>query len=793
MPADAAPSKPSAFFHSGPLLPFVLLAAVILVLTAAGIGYSFIEERDKEVARLQTIAGLKSQQIAAWLAERKGEAGYIPGSRLWQETYRRWREGGDTASRDQLRARLDEFCEQDDFQDVMMAGEDGELLWSARGAQLSPSPPLREAVRQAVTGRAAVLLGPYRDAAGQMQIDFIAPFPALNGRTGMAVVFRAGPAGYLFHALQTWPVPSESGEALLFRRDGNQALFLNELRHSKDSAVKLRIPLERNNLLAARVLRGEISPGGLVEGEDYRGAAAMGVVQAIPGTGWFLVAKLDRAELYDEAMRHAIWIGLAGLLVLFVAAAGFFLLRQRQQLALAAGVQQSQTERLRALSLLSAIADSSEDAIFALDLEGRFILLNRTVERGTGKLAQEILGRNEAAIFPPETAHRQMADNRRVIDSGTTVDFEEVVPLSFGERVVLTSKSPLRDESGKVIGLLGISRDITERKRMEEALRRERDRSQRYLDTVQTLIVALDAEGRITMINSAGCQLLGYTQAELLGRQWFEHCLPQPEGMEKVYSVFRRIMDSDLEHAEFFENPVLCRDGRQRLIAWHNACLTNEAGEIIGTLSSGEDITERKQAEAALRESEARYRSVVDSVKEVIFQTDAQGMWTFLNPAWTEITGFTIDESLGKLFLDYVHPDDRQRNAELFEPLIQRKKDYCRHEIRYLHRDGGFRWIEVYAQLTLDEKGRIAGTSGTLSDITARKTAKEALYQQAEELRQHNAELERFNRATVGRELDMIALKQQVNALSRQLGEEPPYPLAFLEDPSAQPKEGEAQ
>src|SRR5574340_1252707 len=113
MPADSASSRLSAFFHAAPLLPFALLAVVILVLTAGGIGYSFTEQRDKEVARLQAIAGLKSQQIAGWLTERKGEAGYVPGSRLWQETYRRWRDGGDTASRDQLRTRLDEFREQD--------------------------------------------------------------------------------------------------------------------------------------------------------------------------------------------------------------------------------------------------------------------------------------------------------------------------------------------------------------------------------------------------------------------------------------------------------------------------------------------------------------------------------------------------------------------------------------------------------------------------------------------------------------------------------------------------------
>jgi diguanylate cyclase (GGDEF)-like protein/PAS domain S-box-containing protein len=128
-----------------------------------------------------------------------------------------------------------------------------------------------------------------------------------------------------------------------------------------------------------------------------------------------------------------------------------------------------------------------------------------------------------------------------------------------------------------------------------------------------------------------------------------------------------------------------------------------------------------------LRESEQRYRSVVDNIKEVVFQTDAAGDWTFLNRAWTEISGFSVEESLGTLFLNYVHPEDRQRNTDLFTPLIERKKEYCRHEIRYLTKAGGFRWIEVYARLTVDDQDTIIGTSGTLTDVTERRRAEEAL------------------------------------------------------------------
>ena len=129
---------------------------------------------------------------------------------------------------------------------------------------------------------------------------------------------------------------------------------------------------------------------------------------------------------------------------------------------------------------------------------------------------------------------------------------------------------------------------------------------------------------------------------------------------------------------------------------------------------------ERKRSEEALGVSEVKYRSVVENIKEVIFQMNETGGWTFLNPAWKEITGFELKDTIGTTFAEYIHPEDRERHFELFQELIQRKKSFFRDETRYLAKDGTYRWMEVYAQPTL---GSALGTSGTLSDITERKRA----------------------------------------------------------------------
>ncbi|HAF44902.1 MAG TPA: diguanylate cyclase, partial [Gallionellaceae bacterium] len=259
-----------------------------------------------------------------------------------------------------------------------------------------------------------------------------------------------------------------------------------------------------------------------------------------------------------------------------------------------------QAEKLRALQLLDGIAEGSTDAIFAKDTQGRYLLFNQAAARFIGKTEAEVLGRDDTELFSPADARTVMAGDRQVMDSNLTMTYEDSVATKSGRTVFLSTKGPLHDTDGKVIGLFGISRDITGMKVIEDALRRERDRNQRYLDTVQNIMLALDSEGRVSMINQYGCTLLGYRESELLGQNWFTTCLPQPEGIETVFPVFRQVMSGDMALVETYENDVLCRDGSKRAVAWHNVFLKNEAGNIIGTLSSGEDITEHKRAEAQI-------------------------------------------------------------------------------------------------------------------------------------------------------------------------------------------------
>lgn len=193
-------------------------------------------------------------------------------------------------------------------------------------------------------------------------------------------------------------------------------------------------------------------------------------------------------------------------------------------------------------------------------------------------------------------------------------------------------------------------------RRIEDALQRERDSAQKYLQIVDTMVVALDATGKVTLANPKACTVLGCKEGELVGKDWFATCLPARIQSE-VRSVFDRLMAGEVEPVEYFENPILTQSGEERLILWHNSILTDEAGHIVGTLSSGEDITERKRAERALEQRAAQLALLNDIGGEIATLADLNSVLERAARLVQERFGyhhaalFTLDRERGELVM----------------------------------------------------------------------------------------------------------------------------------------------
>jgi len=171
--------------------------------------------------------------------------------------------------------------------------------------------------------------------------------------------------------------------------------------------------------------------------------------------------------------------------------------------------------------------------------------------------------------------------------------------------------------------------------------------SQKYLDVVRVIIVAIDADQKVSLINKKGCELLGCQESEIVGKNWFKTFIPKGT-RSQVKDAFAKLMAGEVEVVENFESPVLTKDGQEKVIAWHNTVLNDQDGRIIGSLSSGEDITGRKRDEEALRRSEAELRAILDTMVDGIVTLDERGIIQSFNSAATRIFGYSAVETVGQ-------------------------------------------------------------------------------------------------------------------------------------------------
>ncbi len=251
------------------------------------------------------------------------------------------------------------------------------------------------------------------------------------------------------------------------------------------------------------------------------------------------------------------------------------------------------------------VLENVDSAVLRLDPNGRVTFFSKGAERIFGYTAGEILGQDEIDVIIPR--HDRFGNDLSamywdmIAAPETYTDHENENIRKDGTRLWMRWKNKrIYDSEGTLLYIQAIGDDITERKRMEESLRRERDRAQTYLAIARVMFLAIDKDEQISLINQKGCEILGCDQEEIIGKNWFDTFLPDKE-REHIRAVFQKLINGDIEAVEYFENSIVTKSGEERIIAWHNTTLEDEKGNVITSLSSGEDITERVRTERELR------------------------------------------------------------------------------------------------------------------------------------------------------------------------------------------------
>ena len=268
-----------------------------------------------------------------------------------------------------------------------------------------------------------------------------------------------------------------------------------------------------------------------------------------------------------------------------------FLNRERAESALCDTEQKYRMLMQRANDGI-VIADASSGAILEV---------NQKIEDLTGQPADRLIGKNVTELHPYKDSDRCRKLLQETLGAGNAVAGDLCIVHRDGRNIPVEISVSVVTVGGKKI-IQGIFRDVSRRVAAEEAHRKEKERAEKYLEVAGVIIRVLDREGRVALINRKGSDILGYPEQDIIGMTWVDHFVPERLRSE-VWAVFHKLIEGKLDLAGYYENPIITKSGEERVIAWHNTVLRDEAGSVTATLSSGEDITARKKAE-----DKARYR-----------------------------------------------------------------------------------------------------------------------------------------------------------------------------------------
>ncbi len=375
--------------------------------------------------------------------------------------------------------------------------------------------------------------------------------------------------------------------------------------------------------------------------------------------------------------------------------------------------------------LMKTLMDTIPDAIYFKDAQSRFLRVNRACAEHSGfNDPADVVGKTDFDLFGPEHAEGAFRTEQEIMRTGQPVQDQEERE-TWPDRPaawVSTTKMPLRDPSGAVIGTFGLSRDITKRKQAEEALRQSEQRFRTVFDRMQLIGLELDPSGRITYCNDFFLELTGRRREEAVGADYLADFLPPGSA---VRAVFARAMASG-EMPTHFRNAILTRGGRQREIEWNNTLLREGDGRIVGVVSIGQDITEREVAEQELRRSEAEFRGLVEHAPVGIYRATRDGRFLTVNPALVRMLGYGWAEEV--LRLDIAR--DVYADPALRERLI--RESLPRAEVGWKRRDGTTVTVELTMHRIPTPDGREV-YEGIVEDVTEQRSL-ENQFRQAQRL-----------------------------------------------------------
>lgn len=650
---------------------------------------------------------------------------------------------------------------------------DGMVLLSSDPAEVGRNragePIFQDGLKSPTVGR------PRRGDDGFV-VELSAPTRWIDGTRGvLGVVVLKVDATPLADALNDTTGLGKTGEVVLGvqdKPDRVEFLFPPRYSPSVSGAAASELPAMVSAIAGRAVVE---------HAEDYRGVKVLAVAWPVGYAGWALMAKIDEREAYapidragHAAVAMALVIAVCGLAGAYSLARGFTRpirrlagaaesvargrldvsvpVRSSDELGALTSVFNNMTAALRARTVerekaeaelmaerarLRTLIDVLPLSLYVKDERSRFIVANVECARAVGASSpEELLGKTDADFFPPELAKAFWRDEQRVLAGESILNLEEDSVYPDGKaRTELTTKVPVRDGSGKIVGIVGVSRDITERRQSEEALRASEALLRSITDHTEDIIFVKDLASRTIFKNPAGLRANALPADRVIGHTDTEFCT-NPEQAAKFIADDRLVMES--RSTRTVEEELTAADGKRRVLLTTKTPRFDAEGKVVGLVGVARDITAQKESEAARGESEARLRSLGDNIPggaiyQFLAPVDGPPRYAYVSAGIERLLGIPSELVLAdaNAFSRMIVDEDRVRitNAQM-ESARQMSVFDCEFRLR-VGGAGEIKWLHARATPRRLADGALLW-DGVVTDVTERKNAEAALRESEE-------------------------------------------------------------
>jgi len=693
--------------------------------------------KNETVKQLESIVDLKMSEIVHWRTERLGDASiFFKNTHFTEEAVKYFNNPADINARNKVLIWLEKVNESYYYSrlDIYDARFRKRLFYPANG-ESEPVSFFNKHIEELKSGH-IVFNDFYRDEHDK-KIYLMILVPLFNnysgGRLSGILVMRIDPEVHLNPFINHWPIPSRTAETVLVRREGEYAVYLNELRFKKDSSLNFRIPLTNTEVPAVRAVLGY---EGVVEGIDYRGANVIAAVKSIPGSPWFLVARIDKSEVYKPFIERLLMI--IFLAVLCIIGTGILLILYRKQRNIIFYRENLEAvEHLRLLEkermIFSNALEQSLNEIYIFDTETfKFKTVNRGARENTGYSIEELNGMTPVDLNTEFTYDQLIKITKPLLDGE-----EDIVSFYTNFMRKNTSTYPVevhlsisRDEKLFIATAI----DITGSKQMVEILEENTHLFRTLIDSIPDLVWLKDPDGVYLVCNPVFERFFGSKAADIIGKTDYDFVGKE---LADFFSEKDKMAIAAGESSVNEEWVTFADDGHNALLETIKTPTFDKKGNLMGVLGIARDITERHQASEALQKSEKRLREAQEMAHLGYWIWDVKSG----DVEWSEEVYkiFCLDRETFIPKIDSIlalspWPDEHKRNVELINRANENHGPGS-YEQKFLRPDNSIGYYYSTFQGIFDEKGELVSIIGTILDITARKLAENALLDSEERYR----------------------------------------------------------